>query len=125
LNLEKDTTEKMIERAHRGGKEKMKNGKPSQPIFVKFNHWKNAQRILRRFTQVNIENKSMGIKVDQMYSEETINRRHEALMERKKLLLNKENNIAKAHIQYPARLMIKKLNSTKYSTQRILKNSMS
>ena len=46
----------------------------------------------------------MKIKVDQMYSKETMARRNEALKERRKLLDSKDLGVVKAHVAYPAKL---------------------
>ena len=109
-HLQKDynRTINMFQRVHRG------NGDDRKTIYANFYSWKNAQEILTEFTNLRINNPKMKIKIDQMYSKDTMTRRNNALIERKKLLADKDSNIVKAHLVYPAKLMVKYNGSQKY-----------
>jgi len=98
LNIEKEDGRNMIQRAHRG------MGKDRNTV---------SQFILENFTKERIKNPNMKIKIDQIYCKDTIQRRNSALIKRKELIQSNEN-IIKAHITYPAKLMVKYRNKDKY-----------
>ena len=108
LKIEQGSTKGMIQRAHRG------SGTDRETIYANFYSWKDCQYVLDGFTKARINNREMMIKVDQMYSKETMARRNEALKERRKLLDFKDLGVVKAHVAYPAKLMKKLKNEQKY-----------
>ena len=79
LKIDQGSTKGMIQRAHRG------SGTDRGTKNANFYSWKDCQYVLDGFTKARINNREMKIKVDQMYSKETMARRNEALKERRKL----------------------------------------
>jgi len=107
LNIEIEDGRRMIQRAHRG------MGKDRNTVYVNFHSWKDSQFNLENFTKERIKNPNMKIKIDQMYCKDTMQRRNSALIKRKELIQS-NNNIIKAHITYPAKLVVKYKNKEKY-----------
>ena len=105
----------MIERAHRGGSKQSGRSSSSKNgpryIFVKFHSWKDSEMIKSGFADLNAKNRSMAIRVNQMFSKRLTVRRNNAMLKRKQLLESK--CISSGYIAYPANLMVKKSPSEK------------
>ena len=106
LKIDSDNAIGMLQRVHRG------SGKDKETIYADFYSWKDCQLVLDGFTKERIKNHE--IKVDQKYSKMTMERRNKALIECCKLLNNKDSDVEKAHVAYPAKLMKKLKNGNKY-----------
>ena len=113
LQIEIKAAREMIDVAHRGGKRKEGTGRA---VFVAFKTRKEAQKVLAGFAKLNKNNKDMKIKADQMFSKNLTSRRHAALKTSKELLEDKA--FVKAHITYPADLMVKKAEGNGYELYR-------
>ena len=88
----KETIRGMLQRVHRG------NGNDKKTIYANLHSWKDAQSVLKEFTDLRINNRNLQIKIDQMYSTNTMNRRNDALIGRKKLIADGTFNVEKAHL---------------------------
>ena len=93
LKVSEEQASDMIERAHRGGSKQ--SGKSSSSkngpryIFVKFYSWKDDGMIRSGFADLNAKNRSMAIRVNQMFSKRLTVRRNNAMLKRKQLLESK------------------------------------
>jgi len=84
-----------IERCHRGGKSEY-----YKELIINHN---------------KVQGKHSKIFVDQMYSKKLTERRKTALSYRLQFLSNSENTGSRLYVKYPAKLMVKRVNSNKYS----------
>ena len=112
-----DTTEDdvwdMIERAHRSApniKNTKKKGK--RDIFAAFHRWEDSNHIESTFQVESRKKHTNGIYIHQKYGADTTARRNMALIERKQL--KSEGKIISGYLAYPAKLLVKHKNDTKY-----------
>ena len=109
LDISENDAYEMIDRCHRGGNKKYyaKEGR-ARPIFAAMASWKDCERIRENFF-----GSSTNIMCDYKYGPRTSIRRNRALMHRKEL--KSKGTIDKAYIQFPARLMGKKIGEKEYT----------
>ena len=77
--------------------------------------WKDAQYLISKFKTLNRKHANLRIYVEQLYSPRITKRRNEAMLMRRTLIRNKE--IISGYVDYPAILMVKKENRSKYEKQ--------
>ena len=95
-----------LDRAHRSGK--MDRNKPRN-IYANFLKSTDADYYVEQCIKHNVKHTSnpnrSTIKIDHQFSKRVMDRRNEAMIERRQLLNAKK--IVKAHLVYPAKLMVK------------------
>ena len=97
-----------LDRAHRG--KSTTNG--ARPIIAKFHKWKDSEAVKRNAIMNNKDITKTKVQVAQKYSQNTTERINEALKYRKDLL--KTEHGMKLYVSYPAKLMGKRKNDTRY-----------
>ena len=103
-----NTAEKMINRVHRGRRNQNRN--QPRPIYMALHKWQDCENIVEVFRNLNIKKRS-SIQVSYMYGPKTSIRRNAALLKRKQL--KEEGVIASGYIQFPAKLMIKRVGASR------------
>ena len=113
-HLKIDLTDK-IERVHRTEKKLTHtHGQPANKgryIFCKLANWKVSEMVKEGFKNLNIKNPNLRISVTQMFSKDVTEKRNNAMKLRKTLIAEKK--IVKAHLVFPAKLMVKRNGDSK------------
>ena len=99
----------MMERVHRSRPNPHKQGK--RDIVAAFFDWNDSEFVMRKFRDAAKKGQVKGIFVDQKYGPITTMRRNHALLQRKKLIVDKV--ITNGYVAYPAKLMVKKSKTDK------------
>ena len=115
LDMDPRQANDMIERCHRSTGTKDDDKDKIRPIYIRFYSWNDAQFTLHTINKQRARDKRITFKIDQMYSSSLLDRRNKALIVRRNLLRDPENSIKQAYLAYPAKLMVKEENNTKFS----------
>ena len=84
---------------------------------MKFSSWKKSEFYKKITTNYNIKHpQQRNISVEQLFTKDINDRRNLAKLERKKLRENGEKG--KMYIKFPAKLMVKKINSNIYKLEK-------
>ena len=101
----KDFPDDLIERCHRGY-QKLYSPSGSRDIIARFFSWKDAEDVKRAFARKNSKDRNFGVYANQKYGPRTTARRNLAMVKRKELIAS--GDVAKAYVNYPAKLMVAK-----------------
>ena len=112
LNMDTRHVANMIERCHRSTHSKENR---VRPIYIRFFDWNDAQFVLNTISKLKSKDKNITFKIDQMYTNSVMERRNLALKARKELIQDPENSIIQGYLAYPAKLMVKEENGTKFT----------
>ena len=96
--------EKLIDRAHRGGK---RNTRGPRNIYVKFLSSQTVDQFM-----ISIRSTKVPYRIERQYSKAVNERRNTAMIERKRL--KDANEIQAGYLEYPAKLMVKAVGENKY-----------
>ena len=102
-NLSFDDALDSIERAHRSGGSG-EGKKDRRDITAAFYDWQTSEKVKNYFMRKNSKDRSFKVFCEQKYGPTTTARRNIAMKERRSLL--NKNEIAKAYVAYPAKLMV-------------------
>ena len=108
LDISKEEASSLFERVHRGRDHEHGPGH----IYCKVFNWNHSEKLKEDFLNLN-KSKNSRIRCEQKYGPRTTNRRNLALVLRKKL--KEEGEIVSGYLNFPARLMVKKMGEDKYT----------
>ena len=104
LQAPHEQIEKLIDRAHRGGK---RSTRGPRNIYVKFLSSQTVDQFM-----ISIRSTKVPFRIERQYTQAVNKRRNAAMLERKRL--KDANEIQSGYLEYPAKLMVKAVGENKY-----------